>query len=494
MTLREKGAALLRRPAFWLSVFVLTALGLLPMGYIGQDHDDALYFLAAQSLREGRYRHWFLPGSPPITNLTPGFPAFLAPIAFLFPDNALACQLWAGLALLACTGAVWLFFRRRQDAPTAVLLTGLFALNPLVLGRLGVVMPEAPFLLGALGFFLLWEKNRLPDFAAGTWLSVLYLIRPAALPLWGAVGASLLLQRRFRSLLKTFAIPALTYFLWARWSGQGGGVEESVELNLLYGGKGPGQWFLNAGLNAAQLARTWGATVLPVGWARGGAAPWVGAVLLLLAVVGLARILRRKPADVPMGFLALSLGMHLAWPWWYDRYLLPLLPFLWLGLAATAADLDRRFSPRVRRGLLGGVLVLSFVGQSVFWFDPAARRNTPELADSYAWIQSHTSPADGFMSLFYGRDLIHTQRVFLPPPPAEDAAALDAALAQRRVRYVLWDRTIQLGFSDGRNPVTSAVDRLTRSLEDPARFRLVHEDTSGRARIYERRKGRAGTN
>lgn len=494
MTLSEKGAALLRRPAFWLSVFVLTALGLLPMGYIGQDHDDALYFLAAQSLREGHYRHWFLPGTPPITNLTPGFPAFLAPIAFLFPDNALACQLWTGLALLACTGAVWLLFRRRQDAPAAVLLTGLFALNPLVLGRLGVVMPEAPFLLGTLGFLHLWEKNRLPDFAAGAWLSALYLIRPAALPLWGAVGASLLIQRRYRSLIKTFAVPAATYLLWARWSGQGGGVEESIELNLLYGGKGPGQWILNAGLNAAQLARTWGATLLPLPWARGAAAPALGAGLLALSAGGAVRGLRKNPSDVVLGFLGLSVAMHLAWPWWYDRYLLPLLPFLWLSLATLSTNLDRRFSPRVRWGLLGGILALSFFGQSVFWFDPAARRSEPELADSYQWIKSHTSPGDGFVSLFYGRDLIHTQRVFLPPPPAADASALDAALAQRRVRYILWDQTINLGFSDNRNAVTSAVDRLTRSLEDATRFRLVHEDSSGRARIYERREGRAGTN
>lgn len=491
MTLREKGAALLRRPAFWLSVFALTALGLLPMGYLGQDHDDALYFLAAQSLREGRYCRWFLPGAPTITDFTPGFPAFLTPVAFLFPDNPMACQLWTGFALLACTGMVWRLFRQSQDAPTAVLLTGLFALNPLVLTRLGVVMPEAPFLLGTLGFLLLWEKNRLSDFAAGAWLAALYLIRPAAIALWGAAGTSLLIQRRHRSLLKTFAVPAATYFLWARWSGPGGGVEESVELNLLYGGKGPGQWLLNAGLNAAQLARTWGATLLPLPWARGIAAPVLGSGVLALSGWGAVRGLRKKSADASLWFLAFSLAMHLAWPWWYDRYLLPLLPFLWLALARVATDLDRWFSPRFRWGLFGGVLALSFFGQSVFWFVPKARRNEPALADSYQWIKSHTSAGDGFMSPFYGRDLIHAQRVFLPPPPVSDnAEALAAVLARQRVRYVLWDQSMNLGFSDNRNAVTSAMDRLSRELEDPARFRVVHEDASGGARIYERLEGR----
>jgi hypothetical protein len=191
-----------------------------------------------------------------------------------------------------------------------------------------------------------------------------------------------------------------------------------------------------------------------------------------------------RAADPGDLFFAGSLAMHLLWPWWYDRYWLPLLPFLASALATGIGSWLPRRGERATALALSAFLAWQFAAQGRLWLRPGPDRLRPELSETYAWIRANSSPADGFASLFYARDLLYTGRVFGPPPEADSAAGLRDALARRRQRYVLWQDAPDLGFSlaTGGSSRPLALGRL---LEDPSAFRLVHADARSGARLYE---------
>jgi hypothetical protein len=479
-------------PRSWKTSGVLLGLsGLIdllafPAGYLGKEHDDALYVLAAQDLAHGHYRHWFLPGQPPITEFTPGYPALLAPVAFFAGAEPAAFQIYNWLILALCDFAVWIWLKRRHSPETAALLTLFFAASPLVLSRAGRVMPEAAFLACVLAALMLWERGA--AWAAGAAALACLMLRPAGLPLAAALAAASLARRRFREAAIIGALPAAGLAGWALWCRSSGGLREVSELAWNYGGAGTLEFVRVASENAVHMAAALGAAALPVSWAEGAAAPWLGGLLLGTAAAGAARALKPlRDADPGDLFFFGSLLMHLLWPWWYDRYWLPLLPFL--GSLATRAG-ARVFAggEKVPAALLAAFLLWQFLVQGRLWTRRRPADARPELAETYAWIRDHTSSADGFASLFYARDLLYTGRVFGPLPEAGSSAELRRELARRRQRYVLWQNEPDLGFSLG--PESAPARRLNglgRLLDDPSAFRLAHRDETGAARLYETR-------
>lgn len=460
---------------FWrspLAPWALAAVTFLafPQGYLGKDHDDALYVLAARAIAEGHYRLWFLPGNLPITAFTPGLPALMAPVAAVWPDAFGLYQLLNALFLAAAV-----FWLAREGRYGLALAAG-FALNPLVLSRVGIVMPEAAFLVAALAAF--WFLDKSPS-ATGAALLAAYLIRPAALPLWGAAWIVLLLRRQYRELVPAALIPLLGLAAWTAWCRSAGGLAETGELARYYGPLGAAGWLATWAANAGHLLRAWGSTLLPLPLAKTALAYAAGATAWALALRGIYLSFRQKnppPGDV---FVALSLAMHLFWPWWYDRYLLPLLPFL---LAAAWRGLPPRAARHPKTPLaLAALLAAAFFGQALFL---TGTRRAPPAPDAYTWVKTHTNPGDTFVSPFYGRDLIYTGRVFLPLPGGE-AAAWEEDLKRRRVRYVFWPTEFDVGFSRADNAVNRGLDGYGAWLREPARFRPVFTDPSGTV-IYER--------
>jgi hypothetical protein len=470
-------------PRLFLGLAGLLQLLALPGRYVGKEHDDALYILASQGLLWGEYRLWFIPGHPPNTQFPPGFPALLGPVSFLFPDSLFAYQLFSAFILLLCNAAVWLWLKRRHPPGTALVLALLFALNPLVLSRVGTVMPEPAFLLAALGVLLIWDRDA-QGWATGALLLAGYSLRPAALPLWAAVWIALLIHGRRRALIGAVAGPALGLLAWTLWSKQTGGVQEIHELALTYGSQVWDRLFVYAAANARHLAEAWGSTFLPVSWAATSWPFWLGLALLALSLGGVSQGLRPwKKAEPAELFLVFSLLMHLAWSWWFDRYLLVLLPFLYSGLARALPPLQA--ASRRWTGVLAVVFLGQFMIQGRLWLQ-ADSSQKPELADTYEWIRSHTSPQDIFASAFYGRDVLHTGRVFVWFPAAGSPQDFLQKLSGRRIRYVLWQDGLNLGFSSTENQTLEGLKRLEGYLQDAQTFRLVHADASGKARLYER--------
>lgn len=469
----------------WIVVLIglIQALGF-PAAYLGSEHDDALYVLASQALREGHYRQWFLPGNLPLTQITPGLPALLTPASFLTPDALPVYSLVLLILLWAADAGVWFWLRRRHSPAASAALAAVILLNPLLLARVGVVMPEIPFLAATLWVLLRWDR---PGAAWGNGLlmAFAYLIRPAALPLWGAVGVALAVRRRWGDLARTAAVPLATYALWAYWSRSGGGVQETIELGTRYGGDLWGTAGAAMMHNLREMSASLGMPFLPLGLVHSGAAPAMGGAVLLAAVAGLARRLRRDPADPGALFLGASLLMHLLWPWWYYRYLVPLLPFL----VAAVVELRPTRLPR-RTGLLlaAGVAAFTWIVQGQAWTRGRLAERTPALAGVYRWMKDNTSPADRFASLLYGRDMLLGERMVQPLSLFGDTDEAERRLEAAGIRYVLWEgRSEDFGLSNlNRERPQDHLARLETWLESP-RFTEVYRGEKGE-RIFQYRK------
>ncbi len=446
----------------------------MPQGYVGQEHDDAIYLLASQSLAEGKYHAIYSPGSPRITQTTPGFPALLTPIAALFPFHLLAFQLWCGIFLIL---TIWLYgwwLKTRCTPSTATGLVLAFSLSPLVIARGGVLMPEIPFLLLSLLLLMAWDRKVHPLWL-GVLMAISYLVRPAALAVWVAVELTFFLQKRWKAMGSSMVFPALTLALWSLWCRGEGGVQEFTELKTMF--------VINFdnilaifGHNFLRLVTLWGETTLPLKWASSVGAVGMGTALWVGAGIGFARSWRQKPIELWPIMLGTQIVMHLFWPWWYDRYFILLLPFLLVCLTQI-------FSSRSGVAFLIGIFVTILPFSQTWLFLTLGGKVTPPLTATYQWIQQKTPPETAFTSLFHARDLLYAKRVFFPPP---SSLGLDGPLARWNVRYVLWEERADLGFSNPENQASSWKNKNARQLKNPRLFAPVFWDPTGKAILYKR--------
>ncbi|MDE2292411.1 MAG: hypothetical protein KGL53_10035, partial [Elusimicrobia bacterium] len=164
------------RPLLFLGLLAAVQLACFPGQWMGAEGDELLYVLLSRSLARGTYTLGVTPGDALYSQVTPGWPLLLLPAALFSGDAALGYQLWSFLWLAACDVLCFLWLRRRVGARAAAALTALFALNPLILSRSGVVMPELPGLAVALAVVMLVDRPRpAPGAAVGGLLGLGYL-------------------------------------------------------------------------------------------------------------------------------------------------------------------------------------------------------------------------------------------------------------------------------------------------------------------------------
>lgn len=467
-----------------LAVFVFIFLAqflVLPARYLGSEGDDAVYVLASRALLSGRYALGISPGDPPLATTTPGWPFLLAPAAAVSGTNPLGYQLWAGLWLALSCALVWAWARRREGSAAALAAAVLFGLNPLVLSRAGIAMSEFPFLACALGLLLALERG-LPAWAAGLWLGAAWLVRPAALPLWAAVPASYWMRGRRRDAVVCLAAGAPLLLLWKAWTAAAGvPVPEGAEL-AEHLPRAAGALAALAASNLSAAVELWGRTVLPLREAPRALALAAGSLLSVLSAAGWWRR-RAVPGWSEAGiFLGGSLLMHAFWPWWYERYLPPLLPFLLAGLLALALDL------RGRTGafLLSGLLVApAFCAQFPALREAARGRALPEHSAAYAWVRDHTAPQELFLGAFDAREAWYTGRPFLAFTSLPPDSRGPSALRRLRVRWVFWVPGSDLGASRPEDYSWSrALEAYRAELGRPPYRRAFRDEVSG-AEVYE---------
>lgn len=468
----------MRGPVLVLLLVATVQLLCVPGRYFGHAHDDAQDVLLSRSILRGHYTLGITPGDPPMTDRTPGMPLLFVPAAAVSGDLPAGYQLWAYLWLVLCDILVWLWLRRRMDPASACAAAACFGLNPVVLSAAGMVMPEVPFLALLMGLLLSLESERgLPGWLGGLWFAAAWFVRPAALPLFPAVWGWYLRKRRLRDLAACAACAALPVLTWWAWChhAAGRGLEDARQLRIF------------SLMDWSGVLSTFGRTARvgldSLGGSFGVEAWLFGALLAAVALAGIAMETRRRGYETAAVYVALGVGMHAIWPFWYKRYLVPFLPFLIWGLGAFAG----RFmaSDRVRAGALALLVLIPFPGQTVGLMRGASARCNPDFRDTYAWIRGHTEPQAMLTSVAFARDSFYAGRPFLSLPSAA-AGPLADALRSRRVRYVLWSRIPDLGSTAG-----EAYYRELRRIEDELagpEFRVVYSNPGEGTLVIERMK------
>jgi hypothetical protein len=465
------------RSAVVLAACALLVLAFAPAQYFGRQQDDLLYFIGARALASGRYCLLTSPGCPPRTMINPAWPALLAPL-FLLTERPGPFQAFSALLLAAVPVALWAWLRRRADETTALLAAALFAAGPLVLSQSGVVMSEAPYVLLFLAMLALVEDRR-PS-AAGASGAALLMTRTAGLAVMPALLLPFARARRWKDLARAAAAPVLVSALWSAWSwSKGRTVGKFDLLPATYGAGGWAKPFSVAAANARFYLAEWGGCFLPPAWTGGALAAALGAALAAAAGWGLVRALRRRADDPAAWSLLGTAALLLVWGWQYERYMIPLLPLL---LWALAACLGRAAKPA-----LAALLVLQLGAQTLPRLGRPSPWSRPELERTYAWLAARPAP-----NLLSSAEPVRDGWLSGLPSAPLPAAARDedfaAALKAAGVRYVLSVEGQDYGLeNDASSALRREVERIGRRLEDPSRFRKVHEEQDEKAAVYEPR-------
>lgn len=382
--------------------------------------DDAWYILLAKALAGGDgYRLISSAVEPIMPTVPPGFPLLLAPVFAVMPQFPANLLLLKAISIAAMAGAGFATYyyaaryRRVPEGPAAAVAMATVLTPALVFLATSTVMPEATFTLAQILVVMLLDRGDGQAAAdvrrsalAGLLAAVTTLIRTAGVAVLAAGVVYLLYRRAWRSAGAFAATAVLCLVPWwaysaahaptAEASARHGGTIAYAYSDLLAmrraGDSGAGR----VGLGdlpdrlSRNLVNVFGRDVAGVvvpGFYRGpgesgeetvglggagasmGSAPATMAIsfaISALLLAGLVANFRARPSAGDVLVLA-SLAMILILPTRTFRYILPLVPFLWvylwsgLGAVALAAGrLSRRdTSPAA------AVLLMSLVGLQV---------------------------------------------------------------------------------------------------------------------------------
>jgi hypothetical protein len=329
---------------------------------VGVFYDDGIYVALAKALAAGEgYRNIHLPGAPPSVHYPILYPAVLSVLWRLwpaFPDNVVLFRLFDSAAL---AGAAWVVARHAARwTPRVAQLTMLpagFLAFPL-LTIVGVRLSEPLFLLLAAAAVSVADRKEVTLRAAvgaGVLAALAALTRSIGLAVVGGVLASLWWRGRRRE-AAVAVIPALVFLTpWFIWvAAHASEVDPRIAAN--YGTYAQfidqvGIGAVVAGIDLRGLAPVARLVLPPL-----PAALWFPLAfgLLGVAVWGAVKSVGRVPALVAT--LSLYAVVVTLWPFIPDRFIWIILPWIFLLLAAGAADLARR-GPLLR----GAVLVLALL-------------------------------------------------------------------------------------------------------------------------------------
>ena len=401
-----------RFPRSGAVALTLAALGLYFLrvddiaGLIG---DDAWYMVLAKAISEGSGpRLISSAGTEFLSNVyPPGFPAILSLVFLIspqFPENVVLLK---GISIAAMIGAGALTYRyvvqhRSLPPSLAMAITVATVATPaLVFLATSTMMSEAVFLFIQLLAVLLIERTaRLAEARSSRGMAVLagvlaaaaFLTRTAGVTVAAAGVLYLARERRWRSVAifgATAAICVMPWLLYARahaptraelvdhgglmavayadqfWTTEAGTVTaRPAGVEML-----PGRVIGNVtniairdvgGIFVPLLFRTSGESgleVIGLGPPQEVGAPSMGSalgtkvvsfVLSLLVVLGFVAACRRR-VTVAEPLVVLALGMIVLWPFWTFRFVLPLVPFLFVYLVLGAEAVAGWFG-RLRQG------------------------------------------------------------------------------------------------------------------------------------------------
>jgi len=396
MLVRERGPEPRLPPAVWAALgvalvilYILAARGQ-PVGAIG---DDSLNIMLARSLRHGAFSWPDAHGAPSADPL-PGFAALLLLPVWIVEPRWDALRFIGLLSLPAALFFCWRLARRLLPSGAAVAVVWLTALNPLFVGRAGFVLPD--ILLLALSLALFDQLDRDPDrwLPAGLGAAAATLLRPHGFLLALCLALLLWLRGGWRRAVGFSVVAFLPLAAWLvrnmRVVGTSAGYVPHMRSQIVLLAE-PGAQSAHAG---RLIAAFFGNGLLAV---PGNLYWWsvtAGFATVLVAGFGVARLLRPREDPLACALAAYAIGLlvlHSLWLAVAQRYVMPIIPIVWIFLAAAAQPLLR--GRRAAAGILIAALTLFLSRADAIWVKSGWSAPPRYQGETMSWIQRQT-PAD----------------------------------------------------------------------------------------------------
>ncbi|QDT91385.1 Tetratricopeptide repeat protein [Gimesia algae] len=360
--------------------------------------DSGRYVTMAKSLVNGTgYREIDTPGEPLYSHRPPGMSVLLAPAALIAPYNVLVAKATVWLSSLALLALLYFYVicLLRPDTEqsttvktstywTALLITGLLALNPYTLLFSTLVMSEIPFMVCSLA--ILYVLAIRPDHP-GKGQLIIFTSLLIFLPFLRTIGIAMILatgawaifrNARWRWLIGVFCSITASGMWMIRNSSIGRTGYTSIALGEF---KSQGivgtllrmieritshfehlaqQLFPNLPGSQPRYSAMIldNITYLPgPGWLY----LFLAAVVILISIYGMLNC-RRKGGTVALGYLVLSMAVLSLWPWIQPRFTFPLLPIVLAYLPAGYIAFAKHFQfsrPMIRSILAGAVSAIA---------------------------------------------------------------------------------------------------------------------------------------
>jgi len=395
--LRRSQVPILLLQGFLIGLASTTSVTLNTLFKAPPRYDGAGYATLAWGLVQGYgYHEWQHPDARPHSHFPPGYPLTLGLLFHLTGRSVLAAHIFSVALTVGASILTWLWLQTFSRRRTAFLL-GLSLAANWTWGRTGGTIQSEPlflFLSAAALCVAHWGRGRGFGIGIGLLLGACILTRHVGICLAAAVLLDLLLRRQVGTALATGLAISVVLLPWLGWLAAS---EGRTQAGLFDGGN-----FLSllARQGIFYLRRIPDQIMGPVVematvFARGRtisilATVWAAAVSLVI-IRGWIRTCKLDRSRLAGLVPATTFPLLLVWPFTEaGRFLIPLVPFLLVGLAEGLTVCTARLGLRAARKWAPGFVLLVSLPYSLYSIATArvqAQERTHAAFDSAcAWI------------------------------------------------------------------------------------------------------------
>jgi hypothetical protein len=503
------------RTKYILVIFVIVSafLGMLRFNslQLGTSYDDAHYIILAESLSSGEgYQLINFPRPQIERAFPPGWSILLTPLAFLFPGNYTVLKLFSLALWLASIYLIYRIFSKRIQSPQLEIVTGLAALNPLLVGTSVTVMAETAYLFFSLLALHVFDISKDKAGSKKDWFIVLVtvlalytqLIRTIGIALVIAVVLYLLFIRHWREagIATSVVIAGAILQMWLNLRNGGSVVSAGYESQVFGSSifEKLGQMGSNALGYFDQIAA---GSLIPIFsskvsafWGNYGLAvlPAFANIAILGVVVLGVTLSLRKLQLMDVYFAIYLLGILAFWNPNVGsvkaRFLIPLIPFLYFYLVQgivwvkeNAARSRIKFGWRIEAGLFIFIALSLIIRNVQDWRNPVRNQMT-DISIGTSWVAENAPPDSIVMVNEPVPAYVHVQRKTIGYPT--NGQELERYLDNQGIDFIVVSPKLQSPRSVELDDFT--INKVLPILNSqPEKFKIVFTSVEYNVTVYE---------